>query len=163
METSNILFDIASTSREIQSVGSTASAPLQDILSRMATEFVKNVVEKPPSTTIETQTDPSTDRSTNQERDLPPHLQRQGLAPRWSDPVGNNPLAVGRGDLDPFYGGGSSGGMLFAPPMRPGGGLGGGARFDPMGPVGPGGPILPRRPGNDHFRPPGFDDDSYFG
>lgn len=90
----------------------------------------------------------------------------------------DNPLAVGRGDLDPLSGG--RGGGMVMDPLRagraggrptwgpdPGAGLPGGlprgavppgARFDPFGP-----PDLDRGggrsgPGPDHLPPPGYDD-----
>lgn len=95
--------------------------------------------------------------------------QPRGIFPGFLDPVGRN-------DLDPFGGNPlgigpgrpSGGGMLFQPPGFPGppitpglppGAIPPGARFDPFRPpdMNRGG-RLPRRPDNDEFPPPGYDD-----
>lgn len=84
----------------------------------------------------------------------------------------NDPLGVGRADLDPFATGG--GGMLFQPPgfgprlpgpgfdpHMPRGSVPPGARFDPFRPPGSGGPPSQPRslnPDHDHLPPPGYDD-----
>ncbi|KAL9961793.1 hypothetical protein ACROYT_G030813 [Oculina patagonica] len=99
----------------------------------------------------------------------------------WAPPVG--PFGYGDGDrlpghpgasggmlMDPFRTGGmgSTGGQGFGPPPHPGqlprGAVPPGARFDPFGPVPPGGSRADSRSGRfagpdpDHLPPPGYDD-----
>ncbi|XP_020615308.1 proteasome inhibitor PI31 subunit-like [Orbicella faveolata] len=99
----------------------------------------------------------------------------------WAPPVG--PFGYGDGDrlpghpgtrggmlMDPFRPGGmgSTGGQGFGPPPHPGqlprGAVPPGARFDPFGPVPPGGSRADPRsgrfagPDSDHLPPPGYDD-----
>ncbi|KZW04281.1 hypothetical protein EXIGLDRAFT_828191 [Exidia glandulosa HHB12029] len=107
-------------------------------------------------------------------RDREPIITDPFAPPHLGPPMGGGGMFVGPDD--PILGGGGWGGP--ARPARGGGGPWGGdgflppmgappgARFDPVGPFGPGqgqgGPRLPRRdgnPDNDEFMPPGFGSD----
>lgn len=164
MELSNVQFATAATLSAIQStVGTNAHSPTADVLAiidRLNNELVQPVFESN-STTAETQTtapEPAT-TATGDNR----QSSRDGYYDNWDRDRGRgigliDPRDVGRGDLDPFGAGG--GGMLYQPPMRPGGAgypFGGppdgrlpGARYDPF----PQGPIGPPRRDGDHFQPP---------
>lgn len=110
------------------------------------------------------------ERSRLQEEDplrVPPRHMHRPPPGEWTEQ--GDPLAIGRGDLDPFARG-QGAGMLFDP-MRggrpqfgpdPNAGLPGnlprgsippGARFDPFGPPG-----MRPQPDPDHLPPPGYDD-----
>lgn len=165
MELSNVQFPTATTLTAIQATGNARSpaADVQAILGRLTDELLHPVFETN-TATVQTQTTAlaatsAEDNQTRRPSVLPPRFRNDPLAGGREDYGGLDPLGVGRGDLDPF---GRGGGMLYQPPMRPGGvgGVFGGppdgnlpnARFDPF----PQGPIGPRQPDGDHFQPPGW-------
>ncbi|XP_066154146.1 proteasome inhibitor PI31 subunit [Euwallacea fornicatus] len=143
-------------------------------------ELIDKVVVSTKSKSASSQTDPQHSRDTDSTlRDL-----SRGLDPLRGRPMPLSPLDpfdYGRSDLDPFgvdplrivprIGPRGGGGMLFQPPRGtlPGVGPGNmgippnslppGARFDPFRPPESfPNPRMPRRPDNDDFPPPGYDD-----
>lgn len=174
MDISNVQFNINAATDTIRAIRRTASVDAQAIVNRLRDELLAPVMQaNTRQAAASTQTTATTATATAGEMTRDPlrvyhdrSTDRFPIQPNaFEDPLARN---VGRRDLDPFAGGGVGGGMLFDPPMRPGGGGVGplmpgrvpGARFDPFGPLGPT-PHAPGRPNNDHFRPPGFDDDFY--
>lgn len=148
------------------------------IVEQIKKELIDKVVISTKSKSASSQTEPTT--SDTPRTSVPPPFRD----PQFVDPQPlRSPLAdpydYGRSDLNPFgvdplriaprHGPGSGGGMLFQPPRGsfPGPGnlgippnsLPPGARFDPFRPPESfPNPRGPRRPDNDEFPPPGYDD-----
>lgn len=156
-----------------------ATPALQLIIDRIVKELI-NPVYGSHISTVETQTVPDRVHLRNaQQLHAPSQRYQRFYDPpddRWidggrrasrQDLRASRAAAVGRADLDPTGASAAAGGggMLFQPPVaypevlpdnRPSGVLGEPrARFDPFGPPGP---SNTGRPNNDHFPPPGFDD-----
>lgn len=162
-------------------------------LDQLKSKVFKDIVDKfsSHSSRASSQEERTESRTTNQ-REQPSRLidddplrispQRPpGFHGQWAPVAG--PFGYGDGDrmpghsgasggmlMDPFRSGGvgSTGGDRFRPPLNPGhlprGGIPPGARFDPFGPVPPGGSRTDPRSGQfaapdpDHLPPPGYDD-----
>lgn len=184
MELSNVQFHTAHTKGAVLEATGHRQVPaaMQTVMQRLADELLQPVFESNQAH-VETQTSEPAAAAARPNQREPPSGER--MPPLYGPPeeprpegfggrIGplrpdRDPLAVGRGDLDPF---GAGGGMLFQPPGRPDvSGVGQfpgrvpGARFDPFGPPGGAGPAGRGglgRPRPDHLPPPDFGNDDWY-